>query len=693
MFKRLLCFGLIWFFLVEANNLPAADSGEQDAFDLGDIVVTSEKMDVGDIGISQVLTQEEIKATNSKTVADALQFTPGIMVTRGRKNEPEISVHGFSQEKSLFLIDGVPYYETYYGKLSLDQIPAQIISRIEITKNAPSVLYGPNAQIAVINVITKKGTDTPTYNVGVEIGEDSTYRALFSHGNQIGAVNYWFSYIHEESDGWRLSDDFKPETAVRARKFMPNVDGIHEDGGLRKNSDYEKNRLWARAGITPSPGSEYFVSMHLLDSEIGHPPATNEYRIFPREGDVPAFSTFSRFDDYDDWGIDLSGKKTLSDALTFRGKLFYHDHEDAYVSYDGPDYKNKIAKSTYKDDVIGISLFSDFILAEPHDGHVSLHYRRDSHEATDDVYLPYNQYQSYTGSLGTEHAYVIGEALTVYAGIAYDWFKVDEAEDYEFDEDDNFQGQKGLETSSTEDEINPMVGFSWNMDLAKLYGSVARKSQFPSLSQLFSSTSGNPDLSPEKTINYTLGVTKAFGKKITADLSGFYHDISDWISRDYYEDTFTGNEIYVNVEDVSMLGFETSVQVVFCDYFKMNLNYTYNDAENDSSKAVTEKVIGVPLHKLGAGFNMVIPRILASWDVQAIYVDEVYDSLPTTGSPDDEISESDNYFILNSRLSKTFKNKYEFYAEIDNLFDKDYREEVGFPAPGRNFLVGCGLEF
>ena len=56
-----------------------------------------------------------------------------------------------------------------------------------------------------------------------------------------------------------------------------------------------------------------------------------------------------------------------------------------------------------------------------------------------------------------------------------------------------------------------------------------------------------------------------FGNRVTVDFSGFYHDISDWISRDYYEDEYTGEELYDNVEyRYSMLGFETSMDIVFC---------------------------------------------------------------------------------------------------------------------------------
>ena len=666
--------------VLAAGNGFAQDADSSDAFDLGEIVVTGKSMGIDDVAITTKMTAEEIEATNSNTVAQALRFAPGIMVTRGNKNEPEISVHGFSSEKTLFLIDGIPYYETNYGKLSLDQIPVEVVSRIEVTKNAPSVLYGPNAEIAVINVITKKGTQEPSFGFNGEIGEDETYRAALSHGNQVGPVNYWISYVHEQSDGWRLSDDFEPT------RF--------EDGGLRENSDYNKNKLWARIGLTPSMDSEYFLSFHYLDSELGHLLNTNRARYFPRDGDEPAFSHFSRFGDYDDWGVDLSGKQSISDMLTFRGKLFYHNHEDVYLSYDGADYLEIAAQSTYKDDLIGTSLFSDFILADLHEGHVSFHLRRDNHDYRDDVYLPYNESASYTGSVGTEHAYHMVNGFTVYAGISYDWFDVNDAEEYQFDADTQLlSGQADLETPF-ESEVNPMVGFTWDLEPSDMtvYGSVARKSRFPTLSQLYSTTSGNTDLTSEKAINYTLGATKRLGSSVSVDFSGFYHDIGDWISRDYYTDE-DDNDIYMNVEEISMIGFETAVTTVLSDYFKLNANYTYILAENESDISPTDKVSGVPKHKIGAGFNALVPVLRVSFDMQGIYVDEAYDDLPTPLDDDVEITKSDDYFIVNSRISKNILDYYSVYAEVDNIFDKDYEEEVGFPAPGRNFRAGLKMTF
>ncbi len=667
----------------------AEEAQDEPVYKLGEVVVSGEMTDIDDVAISDTITAEEIKATNSRTVAEALKFAPGVVMTRGRKNEPSISVHGFSQEKSLFLIDGIPYYETFYGKLNLDQIPAEMISKIEVTKNAPSVLYGPNAQIAVINIITKQGTPEPSFNVRADVGEYDTFSTSFSHGNQIGNINYWMSYMHRESDGWRMSHDFNPETAKKKAKWMPNKNGIHEDGGFRENSNYNNNRFWARVGLTPSANSEYFFSFHTIQSDFGHPPATNEYKLIPLSNDSPGFTTFSRFDKYDDWGVDLSGRHDFSENFTIRGKLFYHDHVDEYESYDSAEYDKIINVSKWQDDIIGGNLITDFSLADWHKGHVSVHYWADHHRARDND-LPFNEYYSHIGSVGTEQEWISGFGLSVFAGVSYDWFRVSDAEDYKFDDNDNFIGQEDKDTEGADAEVNPMIGFNWTLENTEFYGSVAKKTRFPTLFQLYTSQGGNPDLDAEESTNYTLGLQHNFCAWLSFELAGFYHDIDDYISRDYYEDDYTGVDLYDNMAEMAMRGFETSLHLRPCDYFGLNLDYTYNNAKNESENRLTRRVVGVPEHKYGVGCDITIPKILAKLNLRGIYVDEMYTQLPAvTDKNPKETEKVEHYFILNTRLStKKYYDRVSAYAEVDNIFDYDYEQERGFPGRGRNFRVG-----
>ncbi len=102
--------------------------------------MTAEADKVDETALTVAVTAEEIEARNAKNVAEALAGVPGLRVSTGRKNEPTVYVHGFDQSRVQVLIDGVPYYETNYGKLDLAQIPTDNVARIEITKGAASVL-------------------------------------------------------------------------------------------------------------------------------------------------------------------------------------------------------------------------------------------------------------------------------------------------------------------------------------------------------------------------------------------------------------------------------------------------------------------------------------------------------------------------------------------------------------------------
>ena len=125
----------------------------------------------------------------------------------------------------------------------------------------------------------------------------------------------------------------------------------------------------------------------------------------------------------------------------------------------------------------------------------------------------------------------------------------------------------------------------------------------------------------------------------------------------------------------------------------LRLDYTYNDAENTSSKAVTDKVAGVPENKFVLTFSALIPKIETQIDLQGIYVDEIYEDLPTTADPNRQVTHADSHFTVDGRLSKDIGKNFSAYVECENLLDKDYESEIGFPGRGRNAVVGLKASF
>jgi iron complex outermembrane receptor protein len=696
-----LCFISLIFYNVAWAEEPAKgeevakSEGQKDyqVFDLGEVYVTSDRPPaVQEMVIENEVTAEDIKETNSHTVAEALAFVPGIRVSTGRKNEPAIQIHGMDQTTVLVLIDGVPYYETKYGKLDLNEIPVDNIAKIEVTKGAPSVLYGPNALMGVVNIITKKPTEKPSADATVEVGNGSYKRVSLSHGMKVGIFNYWLNYGHQELDGWKLSDNFHPKTGTITRRPGTTTQAILEGGGYRTNSDFRTDSFWAKVGIDPNPGSEYYLNFHYIIREKGDPPSIYGGQVNTNR---PAFSSvFDRITRYNDWGIDLSGQQKIVNPVTLKAKLFYHNHVDDYTSYSDQNYVTKIAVSTYEDYNLGGSFIGD---VRPLDWDVirfAFNYRGDSHKQLDDKYLPFENTFSYTGSVGLEDEFNLIKNLSLVAGVSYDWFNVTEAErNITATGTGNFLRQVDLTKPDTKKVYEPMIGATYSFaDTTRLFGSIARKVRFPTLDQLFSSTAGNVDLKPEKSNNYTLGVSRSFSDLAKAELAGFYHDISDFISRDA-DPHINPSAQYQNFAKTELLGFEFYGELYPMKDLVLRGGYTFNHAQDKSPDRVTDKVRNVPEHKVDMGASYTIPYIDTRLDLVGIYMGHIYSQLPTPRSPTQAEQEVDYYYILNTRISKSFSKYFEAYLAVNNILDKNYESEYGFPGPGRNYYIGISARY
>ncbi len=687
--------------LLHLGPLWAHEEQEQDyrEYTLGEVVVKGERSTVREISITTEITPADFEATNADTVSEALTFVPGVQVTMGRKFLPNISIHGFDQKRVLTLIDGIPYYETKYGSLDLNQIAVEGVARIDVVKGASSVLYGANAEAGVINIITKKPTETPSFSVNLETGLDGVdggFKGALSHGMKKNMFSYWLSYAHREWDSWEISGDFVPREGIIqiGRNRIPT---LIEDGGDRLNSDYSTDNFWAKIGLEPSEDTEIYANFHYISTEKGDPPNIDRVRVFP--GD---FSQFDRIESYDDWGIDLSGRHRFTDQLGLQARLFYHDHTDTYASYDDETYTNQFALSEYDDYIIGGMVMADFRPVDWDTVKFVINYRGDSHKQRDFEHLPFAYSFAYTGSMGVENESLLSDnRLAIVAGVSYDWLDIDEAE-----VDENNTGEITiLETPDTKDDVDPMVGVSYMFnDKGKVFASIARKTRFPTLDQIFTGEEEvedeegniitipkpNLNLDAETSVNYTVGVSWAFDDILSVEFSPFYHDISDWITRETPNNPF---DQYTNYEKVEMLGVEIGAVWTPLENLMIKANYMLNDAENKSSDRVTDKVVWVPEYELDLMAQYVIPNLETKLNFTLLHMGESYSEVPTLAYPDDPAVENDSYTILNAKITQPIKNQFEAFLSVNNLFDEDYEPNTGYPAQGRQIWLGVSYKY
>lgn len=663
-----------------------------EAYSLGDVYVKEGKLtEAQQTTITNIVTAEDMRATNSRTVADALSHVPGVAVTTGMKDQPRVTIHGFfDQSRILVLVDGVPYYETYFGYLDLDQFPTDNIAQIEITKGAASVLYGTNAEGGVINIITKKATGKPYFFLNAEGGDVDYYKASVSHGMKAGIFNYWLSYDHRQAHGWRMSDDFKPVTGTVTRKPGGATTGIFEDGGTRNQSDYNSDSFWARFGMEPSAGSEYYVNLFYISKDNGIPPSTKSVFLFPAGSGGPFFSNFFRYNRYDDWGIDMSGQQKVTDKLTFSGKVYYHNHTDGLNPYSDQNFNNIMAWSNYYDYMIGGTLITQYQPVQWNTMRLAFNYRGDAHKQRADNYTPFEHFFSLTGSVGLEDEMIIAKNFSLVAGGSYDWFKVTEASQNNFDASANFNSQSSLSGGPAKDSFNPMIGATYLFpDKTKLFASVARKTRFPTLKQLFSGKNANRDLEPEIAINSTIGASRSFSDYMWGELAFFYHDISDMI-------VATAAGAYqpnTNIGKAEIYGIEANAEFYPMQDLVLKLAYNYNHASDQSENRVTDKLIYVPEHKLDMGIQYTVPYARTRLDLNGILLSEIYNQLPTPTSPTQQTQRVGGYFSANARLTQPFLKHYEAYIAFNNIFDRNYEEQYGFPGQGRNIFGGISAKF
>lgn len=192
---------------------------------LGSIEVTTQTKEPEEIwqtpAAISVLTQDDIRRLGATNIPDLLRMLPGVFVATVNSSNWAVGVRGFTSNFSkslLVLIDGRSVYTPLFGGVywAVQDTVLEDIDRIEIIRGPGGTVWGENAVNGVINIITKKSSDTKgflstttagnlekyngTVRFGAEAGRNLTYRLFakgFIRGPQIHPNN-------RDPDGWHI---------------------------------------------------------------------------------------------------------------------------------------------------------------------------------------------------------------------------------------------------------------------------------------------------------------------------------------------------------------------------------------------------------------------------------------------------------------------------------------------------------
>ncbi|PVW15054.1 TonB-dependent receptor [Marixanthomonas spongiae] len=133
----------------------------EDTFGLDEVVVSATRNRIIKRDapvIVNVLSPKLFNATQSISLADGLNYQPGVRIETNCQNcgFTQVRLNGLEGQYTQVLVNSRPVFSALNGVYGLEQIPVSIIDRVEVVRSGGSALFGSNAIAGTVNVITKE---------------------------------------------------------------------------------------------------------------------------------------------------------------------------------------------------------------------------------------------------------------------------------------------------------------------------------------------------------------------------------------------------------------------------------------------------------------------------------------------------------------------------------------------------------
>lgn len=251
---------------------------------------------------TEVVMPQIIEMSSAKTLADAVEFTPGIRVENSCQNcnFSSIRMLGLQGPYTQILFDGQPTMSSLAQVYGVEHIPAQMVDRVEIVKGGGSSIYGSGSVGGVINIISHtpsrntvhlessaewiSGTPVQSFGASADWISESrnTFLTAYTQNNNTNPMDFNDDAITEISDrklsttGMRLGRNFFGQSA----KLTVDLSYMWEDRRGGSDLDLPKDRAmlteWVQSKRTafgtswfhsPNTDLDYRLSFSLANTD------------------------------------------------------------------------------------------------------------------------------------------------------------------------------------------------------------------------------------------------------------------------------------------------------------------------------------------------------------------------------------------------------------------------------------------
>ena len=596
-----------------------------------------------------VVSDEDIELrANTDNFIDTIGTLPGVTVVRGGMSDT-LSIRGMNPS---ILVNGrdMNFFASLTGP---EQIGMGSIERIEVIKGPQAAIYGAKAVSGVVNIIQKKGdANNPFGEIRGFLGQEDEY----SFGTSLDGGIDKFSYFLDMT----LAEQDKYETPKGDIPYM----------------DSDRTNILGRFDYA-------FFESHELTFDFSHNRSQKTvggdgYYYFRSEWN----NLYGFESTYQGGGVTYNGKFSDFFSLYVNFGLGKQEYEliMGMPNYEPEHFLNKENETFYKEDVLQgeirgtANLFSDDKLRLI----AGLQYKKmdldgNSKRTVGGTKVPFFVWdvsEKYIAPY-TQLEFKPVPYLLMVAGIRYDDYK-----------------SAGKKYSAT----SPNVGLSLfpfagrDYDWTTLWGSYSKGFRTPGAPARFlpGFLGGNPDLEPEKSKGWEIGLKQRISKWANIETSYFETDYTNLI---FLKSLGPNEWLFVNEAESTFKGYELLAEFYPVDWLILHFGYTNMDKEDAKSG---KKLYGTP--DLVFQYGLTIPDFygfsFSLWGSQ--YKD--FKFRKGMSHP------SENASIWNAKAKYhwniTERILFEPFVSVENLSDETYYTlvagEVGI-MEGRTWNMGANL--
>ncbi|MDT3671976.1 MAG: TonB-dependent siderophore receptor [Aromatoleum sp.] len=524
-----------------------------------------------------VVGPELIADQGVRSLTEALQNVPGVMLNMGDGQRDQVVIRGFTAIGDTFL-DGVRDDALYFRDLSNTE-------RIEVIKGPAAVLYGRGSSGGIINRVSKMPTKQAIREITVQFDSEGQKRASFDLGGGLGEAGHSFRLTGAFED----SDGFRDESFIKREAIAPSLSlNLGENTKLLLQIAHNRDRRPTDFGIPDNNGrpldvdhDTYYGSGNAeRDDETNATMDTATATLTHRLNDSWSLRNVLRYYDFK-----LDRDNTLYSSRTpytlVGGQLFMQrTHGNVVRDEDGWFNQFELTQRVKLGDVQHTLLYG-LELSRQEKGLDNINWA-----GIDRVPLlnpggaipPYartaptsrsldNVTDQDSTALYVQDQIAFGEQWKALVGVRYD----------EFRQETKQPGQRDFDR--TDREWSPRAGLVWQPDAVQSYYVSVSRSFQPSAEQ-FQLTASNADADPEISTNYEVGAKWDFlGGALSAGASVFR------LERDDMKITDPISRLTINAGKQRTDGFELSLSGRPAQGWQIHAGYAFLDTEIVESTA------------------------------------------------------------------------------------------------------------